>query len=86
MIKNVRHSEEPHDRLTHIARAVGAAFEGHIDHQEGDKCIIIVDGPNDVGTMLVGYDTTEEAAAIVFGVLISLHPEAEQLFGSRDDS
>lgn len=68
IVKNVRYGDGPHDRLTQMAGAVGAAFEGHVDNQPGDRIIVIVEDDNDVGTMIFGYDSTAEVAVTLMGV------------------
>jgi hypothetical protein len=77
LVTNVRTGDEPHDRLTQIAAAVGAAFEGHADRREGDKAIIVIEDDSDVGTMLNGYGDTAEAAITLIGCLQAMFPRLE---------
>ena len=56
----------PHDRLTRIADRLLTVVEADPEYQDGDKCIVFMDGDNHGGLGMHGYDSDTEAMVNLF--------------------
>jgi hypothetical protein len=61
-----RRTTEAHDRLTRMCAAMTDVFEAHVEHREGDKCIVFLDDGDRGGLVLHGYDSDVDALADLF--------------------
>jgi len=59
-------AEEPMDRLTRMCDAMTEAFVNHPEHQEGDKCVVFLDGDGRGGLVILDYEDDHEAIVNVF--------------------
>jgi hypothetical protein len=56
MPKPTRTEGVPHDRLTRIGDAMTVAFDAHIEHREGDRCIVFLQDGHMGGIAIHGYE------------------------------